>query len=511
MTNHVPTRVALDDLLCRAESSLESDGYPPVFPDDAAPLIVRMLALAIEPDRIQAVDSALSPQSDWPRLAHAAHEELTANPAWLLNALVRRHGESLAAAAEKLVRSQSHRLAWLAADLLTSQPLAPPVRLPLEPESHLESAGTHAILFEAWPHATHEVFPLLVDALSASARGTFRGEAVAAHTLWLCADGSLRRASRYDPCADRFVEADLVASPAIRSAHLLLGPGDEERDWHARWHGWCAERRIALVNPAPAAQVADDKCATHERWQRHGIPTPETWLLPRDTGQDARACVIEDALRCACQRYVVKPRHGTEGKDVAVVTPDARALETALSSIMAGDDALIQPYRNCLRWVDGRVGPGGCCAAIRLNVALRPDGEPVAESGYAHVATDGESCVASVGQGGKLMPLARAHLFVAPPQGPPRSLSERDVRRIVALAQDAARALAEGVKPDEPLRLVGVDLIVDVNERGDVHPLALEANPRPAGLSHSRFLADGWNEVGEPGVSLALWEGLESA
>jgi len=507
MPSEAANLTSYDELLRRAALWLESDGYPPEMPGDAAPLIARMLALIVKPDHASDARVPLAPRRDWPALADTAHNQLIRNAPWFVEALTRRYARPASSVIESLVRTHPHRLATLAADLLTSEPLAPPVRLPLEPESLEESAAVQAIVFEAWPHATHELFPLFVDALSAAAHGGFPGEALAAHTSWLRSDASLGRVLRYDPEADRFVEADLAASPVIRSAHLLLGPGEGESRWHEEWSAWCAVREIPVMNPASAARIADDKWEAYERWQRQGVRTPPTWLVPRRAVRKEQRQACEKALSAECDRYVVKPRHGTEGRNVIVTPDDATALADALGRILPCDDAVIQPYGGRLRWADDEIGSTGRCAAIRLNIALKPDGTPVAESGYVQVARDSNVLVASVGHGGKLLPLVRRHLFVVPPDGSPRKLTEPEVKHIVAFAEQAARVLAEGVHPEERLRLMGMDLLVEVDERGEAFPLALEVNPRPAGLSHSRFLTDGWDEAGEPGVSVVLWEG----
>jgi hypothetical protein len=53
--------------------------------------------------------------------------------------------------------------------------------------------------------------------------------------------------------------------------------------------------------------------------------------------------------------------------------------------------------------------------------------------------------------------------------------------------------------------LVGLDVVLDIDKKGTPVAVFLEANSRPAGLSHAHFLG----AASPPGVSLKLWDGLE--
>ncbi|HEX2949739.1 MAG TPA: hypothetical protein VHV83_09250, partial [Armatimonadota bacterium] len=51
----------------------------------------------------------------------------------------------------------------------------------------------------------------------------------------------------------------------------------------------------------------------------------------------------------------------------------------------------------------------------------------------------------------------------------------------------------------------GVDLLLDADDGGTIQPILLEANGRPAGMGHSRFITpDGPTD--EPGVTMHLWQ-----
>ena len=58
------------------------------------------------------------------------------------------------------------------------------------------------------------------------------------------------------------------------------------------------------------------------------------------------------------------------------------------------------------------------------------------------------------------------------------------------------------------LLLMGLDVLLDLDSSGNIIPVFLEANPRLAGLSHSRLLSEDIMSSSQNGVSLKLWHGL---
>jgi hypothetical protein len=86
-------------------------------------------------------------------------------------------------------------------------------------------------------------------------------------------------------------------------------------------------------------------------------------------------------------------------------------------------------------------------------------------------------------------------------KGKPIDLSEKDWARIREQSEQAA-----GLFPG--LLLIGLDVLLDHDANGNIIPVFLEANPRPAGLSHSRLLTEDIMSSTQNGVSLKLWSGL---
>ena len=498
----------LDALIVRARRLLEAECPGSRLPGDIAPLIARVIACALVPEYAGSVEGVRRPPrrtAAWSGLSEQATEWLGANGEALVRRLIRYAGHEVAELTETAVARHGVRLAAFSADLLTSHPLAPPIQLLDTPPPISPRSPWHALVFETPAHASHELWPLLVDALQAGALGYLSGLAVGAHTSWLDSDGRLQRALWYNPDTDRLIESDLPRAKQLRSAHLLVGPAGREGRWHATMASRLRSWNCTVVNPVAPSSMADDKWATWERWRDAGVPTPETWLVPRRALRTAWRATAGEAVACAGgAALLVKPRHGTEGRGIVVVPDGGDALERAVESVLREDDALVQVFRGHLRW---RSEQGSLMrATLRLHAASNGRGDVVIESGYAHVAGDAAAAIASVGKEGKARPLVREHLWLDPPVGTKRPLTVDDVTGITACARDAARALAV---PSDPLRLMGMDLLVEMDADGRARALALEANPRPAGLGHSRFLTAGWQEAGQPGVSIAVWEGRE--
>ena len=83
-------------------------------------------------------------------------------------------------------------------------------------------------------------------------------------------------------------------------------------------------------------------------------------------------------------------------------------------------------------------------------------------------------------------------------------LTPQDKAYIKAVAEQAAWALNAGLREEDYLKLIGMDMLLDVDANGKLIPLVLEANPRPSGLAHSWLL----DHPDQPGVTNALFRGI---
>jgi hypothetical protein len=140
--------------------------------------------------------------------------------------------------------------------------------------------------------------------------------------------------------------------------------------------------------------------------------------------------------------------------------------------------------------------------ALRLNLAY--DGERFClESGYAQLGVN-EHYSAACGRGGHIVSINEVLSGLISrydTKGKPIDLSEKDWARIREQSEQAA-----GLFPG--LLLIGLDVLLDHDANGNIIPVFLEANPRPAGLSHSRLLTEDIMSSTQNGVSLKLWSGL---
>jgi hypothetical protein len=388
------------------------------------------------------------------------------------------------------------RVLDLAQEALFSQPLAPDLCLfprPLtleEQEAALPGERLHAVVFAVAPLFAHEFYPLAVDAFARDSQVHGRPffNVLGVHLDWFDSAGRFQRAIYLDADRNLLCEADLGWPMAPHSAHCLC-LGRAERALHARF---AARLACPLVNPAAPSALADDKAATLKGWSALGLEVPAFLKVgPGEMGA-ARAFMAQ------YRELVAKPNGGTEGEQVLFLEncyPEAQAmLQSHLETCWQKDEALLQERRDGLLFCDPLTNALHTLA-LRLNAAF--DGRDYwIESAYAQIGANART-PAAAGQGGKLidLPTARAHL-VTRRHGLAVDLTPAAWERICLQAKDAAGLFAG-------LLLVGLDVLLDLDQDGAVQAVFLEANPRPAGLSRAQFLADGLQ-----GVTLKMWDGL---
>ncbi|MGR8935490.1 MAG: hypothetical protein ACU837_14025 [Gammaproteobacteria bacterium] len=397
------------------------------------------------------------------------------------------------------------RLIDLALEAVISEPLAPELCVKFASSSAQEISAAlpghwnHAVIFTAPLCFTHELYPLAVDAYAHDTErfGHPRTNVVAAHSDWLNGDGQLKRILFPDFDSERFVETDLD-TPLRPDSVQFLCLGRDERQKHAALSQQFACRQF---NPASAAEAADDKAAVLAAWAAMGLNVP-AWrrIAPGDL-----ATALQFLERFA--EIVVKPGCGTEGKQVAFFRrADAQAeaaLQEHLQHCWAQGDAIALQRRDGICFRDPLSGSKQTLA-LRLNIAY--DGERYClESAYAQVGRD-EQSPAACGRGGGIVSVnaALSCLVYRQAHGAPALLFDsEDWRRIRAHAECAA-GLFKG------LMLMGLDVILDHDSDAKIVPVLLEANPRPAGLSHSRLCAGDPFAQAPVGVSLKLWQGVSA-
>ncbi len=329
------------------------------------------------------------------------------------------------------------------------------------------------------------------------------------HADWVSDDGrKAKRALMLDATGsvlERSFEHP-VALDVVATLHL---PRSGERDFHKKLSAAYDLIGLPQINPYEASRRADDKACTHRFWEGR-VPSVRAVRIsgsnPERTLRDA-LCTLSDLGRAV----VVQPNTGTEGDCVARFEATAyRQIARYIRDRIGSDsEALIREERGNVCFLpETEKEKGYRRIALRINVAWNGR-HFVAESGYAQVAPDEDHFVASRGRGGALVPLstALAHLYRATDNGWVRATpNEDDLARIWQTAVQAAQALNEGLTESEYIKLLGIDLLIEVDEAGRFTFLALEANPRPAGLAQSWDLPRTFREAVEPKVTFGLFE-----
>lgn len=325
------------------------------------------------------------------------------------------------------------------------------------------------------------------------------------HMDWLSADGAgAKRAIAMDTygLVKEFAFHELVPIHITQILHLpLKGERQLHRDLSTRFR----DRGIPQINPyADSSERADDKAHTHALWEQYGrgIVCPKYALIPRGSSPDRITerlrAFVEDA---GLSDVVVQPNKGTEGYRVerfhieGNFSPIVKYIE---EQVLPEDDAIVRERRGNIKFGKIPLNPSFPKGTFRpLNVTFRVNvawsgSEFVAESGYAQVAKDEETFPASRGRGGAIVDIneALAALHYLKNGKWSRFIPvDEDIKAMKTAAINAAYALNAGLDTENYLKCMGIDILLEVKATGagavDVIPVVLEANPRPAGLSHS--------------------------
>ena len=397
------------------------------------------------------------------------------------------------------------RLICIVMEAVLSEPMSPELCLKYgtatKSDLSVTLSGTwnHAVIFETPVFFANEFYPLAVDAFEYDSKhyGNQRTNVLGVHTDWLTSEGKLNRILYLDVENGRLVETDVEFAIQPDSVHFLcLGHQEQEK------HKAISELiNCVQVNPPKVSMLADDKAATLAGWSALGLEVPVFQEI--DPGD------MENAYRFLSrfEAIVVKPNKATEGEIVAFFQrnhPQARiALQHHLECCWKNGETIVQQRRDGICFRDP-VSGNYYSLALRFNLIPTRGGGHRLESGYVQLGQD-EHSPAACGQKGRIAPIHEVlpNLFYRSTFGhKPIRLNSNDWGRIREQAEQAASLFAG-------LMLIGLDVLLDHDPHGKICPVFLEANPRPAGLSHSRLLADDPWQPAISGVSLALWGCLD--
>jgi len=336
-------------------------------------------------------------------------------------------------------------------------------------------------------------------------------------TDWLTQDNrGTTRALRVSD--DGYVEEVCFKEPlSLDIVQVLHLPIAAERPFHREISSACDRAGIEQLNPYETARRADEKSWTHRLWAARGVASPAYCVVPRHSGNErifSLLCAFVGRLRHT--DIVLQPNTGTEGVGVerfrietSMLRQTGRTYPAVLHarSLAFSDDVLVREQRGNVRFRSGTVREEGYRnVTFRIHVVW--DGRRfISESGYAQVAQDEETFAASRGRGGDVVAIGEAlsNLWRRGPGGWERLiLTVEEIDRIGRTAVEAVEALHVGLDRSAYLKVVGMDILLEVGRRGLI-PIALEANPRPAGLAQSTDLSPALRK-GEPKVSFGLFE-----
>jgi glutathione synthase/RimK-type ligase-like ATP-grasp enzyme len=366
--------------------------------------------------------------------------------------------------------------------------------------------GAESILFQDTVHALH------VDSLAQQRDAAVN--VIGVHADWLQPRGVVSRALMV--VAGRVVDTLFAAPIAISTALALHLPLVNERDMHRRISEWCQEGGVVELNRFTTVERADDKAMTHRLWAGHPVPVEMPEFRVIDRGASVRLILQEvHAMlhRSSTGAVYVQPNSGTEGRLVERLTretEDQKVMQT-IARIHREDAAIVRVERGNVRYCDpDNVERGRRRIVFRINVAW--DGSSfVAESGYAQVARDESDAVASRGRDGEIVDINRAMSLLCEDRGGGEwrrlVLSAAEIDSIKQAAQSAAAAIHHGLTPAGYIHLLGIDLLLEGDGEA-VRPVLLEANPRPAGLAHSRQITGISSERGKPMVARGLFSAM---
>ncbi len=437
-------------------------------------------------------------------------------------------------------RGYLKRIAEITVERLRGGPEAPALRIAPKPltgydiKELLEEGLNFGLIFGAEPiYFQDTVLAFQADETRSRPHQARKVNVLGVHVGWLTESGEATRSLLVDKTGlvkeVQFEEA--VPLHVVQTLHL---PRIGEILLHQRVSQLFENKRTDQINPYGASARADDKAWTHRLWEQYPedkILTPTSQLIARTgTVQQAltslRTFVKKIGKRQGLQvlGVVLQPNKGTEGFMVERFEVDsARIYEIDedhpavqhLMALLKEDDALIREEKGDVRFYSDETpeerSKGYRRVALRINVTW--DGSRFfAESGYAQVSRDTQTFAASRGRGGSIVDIDEALLSLYYPRDGAWAKfipTELDITRIKQAAVNALQALNKRLPEKGYLKMAGIDIVLEVEDAEErIQPVVLEANPRPAGLSHLREIQEMSGEKPKPMISTKLFNAI---
>jgi len=346
-----------------------------------------------------------------------------------------------------------------------------------------------------------------VHALAVDSRCHGGVNVLGVHIDWISPDGrSVKRALIEDE--NGLVREMAFAEPVpVHVVQILHLPLKNERRIHRELSRRFCDAGIRQINPYAASERADDKAQTHALWEQYEqeIASPKYALIPQGSSLSEiikrLKFLVEDTQS---MELVAQPNRGTEGRKVEKFdgTNLSPVVEYIRDQILPEDDAIVREKRGNVRYKDRLLN-----VAFRVNVAWNGS-DFATESGYAQVAKDEMTFAASRGRGGRIADINEvlSELYYFRDGKWVRFIPiDEDIAAMKNAAIRAAYSLNAGLDAENYLKLMGIDVLLEVDEAGYLIPVVLEANPRPAGLSHSSEIMGISSRKPQPRVSMEIF------
>ncbi len=378
------------------------------------------------------------------------------------------------------LRDSAHyrtRIGELILDRVLSEPLAPPVAvLPgrltrEEAKRFLPASSTFAVVTGKRALMNHHLYPFEV------AKGGRPVNVIGVNSEWLGSESRALRLMVLNPETGRYyLEFGLLEPVPISRAFIVELLSDGEVPAHEALTDALTSDGVQVVNPAGEAQRrADNKYWLRKNAVSADIDVPFSVVVPRNVSSGAAGQALLDSVADRSPSgVVIQPSADTtEGAGVRWFPSDDKTGPIGhVGQLALAGDSLVSSFR-------AKVTVSGRPLVLRVNVS---NGQ--AASASAIVGKAGEK-IASLGQGGEVIPLGQALSQLRNPDGADLPITEQDWERIEAAAESAARAVG--------LPLAGIDIVLD-QAAGALRPVVIEANARPGLLIFGErvsFPADG--------------------
>lgn len=402
----------------------------------------------------------------------------------------------------------------LALEETTSRRVGPELQIapakvnPKEAGEVLADRQNFAVMFGDFMNFTNELFGMVQDAYSYGMvkNGGQALNVIGVHKDWLTEDGKARRIMVYNHGTGEFREMELEEPVTIARALTLYASKKDHEDISAE----LKSRNIEEVNPYEASSAADNKSRCAEIFDSARIATPVTHLIKQ--GEDIGSKVFAATASSRQDTFVIQPNTGTEGEQTEAFNRDEQgAMEQHVQGIHAADDAIVREYRGNVRYSEDGGETSYACVFRTIVSYNKAEGRHTAQAGYLQVAGKPEDKIAAVSRGGRIVEFPDdinellGKLYVPSADGKLASILSLGGMAIdtflTSLQTEPERAVRE-----LGLVFTGIDVSpeVEVIKGGlKVTPYILDANPRPAGLTHARPL---FGPVSDNKPMFTFWE-----